>query len=319
MEEKEIRRQLRRSFRPVGWTLVVYFVIMNVTVAAAMLLDLLYRSTIASVSGQYGAESILEAISGNAWGYHLAVFTGLLILLCWKGTGFWKREIWARGRPMTAGAFFSLLSVFLACQVVASLLTNVVELILNRFGLSAMDAYENAMGQSDSLSMFLYSAILAPISEEILFRGYIQRTLLPFGKKFAIFGSAMLFGLFHGNLVQTPYAFLVGLVLGYVAAEYSVAWAMVLHMVNNLVLADMFGRLTMNLPSLAADALLGGILWCFAIAAIVILALNREKIKAYLGAERMDPRCLRCFFTNSGFLVLAVIMVINMVLMIIST
>lgn len=319
MEEKGIRRQLRRSFRPVGWTLVIYYAIMNVTVVLAMLLEAVYRSAMAAVSGRYGAESITEALAGNAWGYHLAVFIGLLILLCWKGTGFWKREIWAKGRPMTVGVFFALLSVFLACQVAASLLTNVLEQILNRFGLSALSAYEDIMGQSDSLSMFLYASVLAPISEEILFRGYIQRTLLPYGKKFAIFGSAVLFGLFHGNLVQTPFAFLVGLVLGYVAAEYSVAWAMVLHMVNNLVVADMFQRLTMGLPSLTADALLGGILCCFAVAAIVILALNRQKIKAWLGAERMDPRCLRCFFTNSGFLVLAVIMVINMVLTIILT
>lgn len=317
MEEKQIRKQLRRSFRGVGWTLVIYYVLMNILVAVTMILEAFYRIAMAAFSGNAGLSmaAMADSLANNAWGYHLAVLTGLVILLCWKGLAFWKQEIWAKGKPMTVSAFFALLSVFFGCQVAVSLLNMVLEWILNRFGLSAMAVYESVSGASDSLSMFFYASIVAPVSEEILFRGYIQRTLQPFGKKFAIFGSAILFGLFHGNLVQTPYAFLVGLLLGYVAAEYSIAWAMVLHMGNNLVLADLFSRLTRNLPEMTADMLLGTLLWGFAIAAIVILAVNRQKMKAYLSAERMDGRCLRCFFTNSGFLVLTGMMVINMVLM----
>ena len=36
---------------------------------------------------------------------------------------------------------------------------------------------------TDNFIMFLYAGILAPITEEILFRGVVQRTLLPWGRR----------------------------------------------------------------------------------------------------------------------------------------
>ena len=43
------------------------------------------------------------------------------------------------------------------------------------------------------------TAILAPVAEELMFRGWILRSLRPYGKRFAVLGSAVLFGIFHGN------------------------------------------------------------------------------------------------------------------------
>ena len=94
------------------------------------------------------------------------------------------------------------------------------------------------------------ASILAPLWEELLFRGYVLRTLRPYGKRFAVMGSGVLFGLFHGNLLQTPYAVLMGLVLGYLTVEYSIHWAVLLHLFNNLVLADLLSRITASLPEM---------------------------------------------------------------------
>ena len=96
----------------------------------------------------------------------------------------------------------------------------------------------------------------------------------------SILGSAFLFGLFHGNLLQTPYAFLVGLVLGYVAVEYSVGWSMALHIFNNLVLADLLSRLTANLSEVAASVLELTIFTGFFVAAVAILIANRARVRA---------------------------------------
>jgi membrane protease YdiL (CAAX protease family) len=98
-------------------------------------------------------------------------------------------------------------------QMVNSLWLTGLELVMNLFGSSMMPMLEMVSGSTGSFSMFLYGAVLAPISEELLFRGYILRALRPYGKRFAILGSAILFGLFHGNLLQGPYAMLVGLVI----------------------------------------------------------------------------------------------------------
>ena len=127
-------------------------------------------------------------------------------------------------------------------------------------------------------------------------------------------GSAFLFGLFHGNLLQTPYAFLVGLVLGYVAVEYSVGWSMVLHIFNNLVLADLLSRLTANLPEVAASVIELTIFTGFFAAAVAILIANRARVRAYIQSEWIDRRCLKCFFFSAGVIVLTVLMVINMMI-----
>lgn len=316
MEAKMIRKQIRRSFNPVGWSLVIYYIIMNITVSAVVMVDSLIQELNSVLSGNMpNVDTMLRSVSGNAWGYLMAGAIGLVVLLCWKGTKFWREEIWTKGRPMTPLAFFGILAVFLGCQMVATIGSTILELILNRFGMSILRAMESASPEVDTLSMFLYMAIWAPFSEEILFRGLIQRLMMPYGKKFAIFASALLFGLFHGNLVQTPYAFLVGLVLGYVASEYSIAWAMLLHMINNMLLGDSLMRITAGMPEGVVNMIILLLTGACAVAGIIILVMNRWKIKLDIGSRKMDKRVVGCFFTNPGIIVLTVMMCVNMVLM----
>lgn len=60
-------------------------------------------------------------------------------------------------------------------------------------------------------------AIAVPILEELLFRGAIEGHLLRKGwsPKWAIIISALIFGLIHGNPAQIPFAFLIGLLFGW--------------------------------------------------------------------------------------------------------
>ncbi len=89
----------------------------------------------------------------------------------------------------------------------------------------------------DLLSLLLFvatSALIPAFVEEFIFRGVIMGSLRRFGKGFAVFASALIFGLFHGNLVQIPFAFLVGLALGFVAIQTQSLWPAVwVHFLNN--------------------------------------------------------------------------------------
>lgn len=317
-EEKEIRRYLRRSFRPLGWSLVGYYALMNILVLAAMAANAAVLALEAVMRGRpvLPPQKLMETVASNAWGYLLAIAVCFVVLLAWKGWDFIRWEVFERNRRMNITTFWGITCIFLGCQVSVSLYASVLEAILNSFGLSAMAAMEMATMQSDTVSMFLYAAIGAPIAEEVIFRGFVQRSLMPFGKKFAIFGAALLFGMFHGNLIQSPYAFLVGLVLGYVAAEYNIWWAILLHMINNMVMADLLPRLLSFLPGMAGDVVMGAIVWIFTIAGLVILLVKRREVRGYIRGECMDHRCLRGFFLNSGFIVLTVLMIVNMLMMV---
>ncbi len=79
--------------------------------------------------------------------------------------------------------------------------------------------------------------VIAPIAEELLFRGvlfaYMRRFL---GVRAALLVSALIFGVYHGNPVQGVYAFLMGCLIAY-SYEYFGTFAMpiAVHMVSNIL------------------------------------------------------------------------------------
>lgn len=307
-----IRKDLRRRFHPVGWSMLGYYLLLNIVALGVVFAALIIQMVMIGLNEGMGAmesaaETLDVSMSALGWGHILAVLLGTGILLLWKKPSYFRREILAKGRPMTVGAFFGLLCVFLGVQLVTSILNSTIEMILNLFDLTMLAALESASGMSDCFSMFLYASLLAPITEELLFRGLILRSLMPYGKKFAVLCSAFLFGIYHGNLAQTPFAFLAGLVLGYVASEYNIIWAMVIHMVNNLVLADMLSRLTSFLPAGAADAIVGIVILLCGIGAAIILIVNHRKIGAYLRGDKINKLCLQALFSHPGVIILAVL------------
>lgn len=102
--------------------------------------------------------------------------------------------------------------------------------------------FEDIMGEP---SGYLAIGILAPIVEELVFRGAILRSLLAlFGDKthwVAIFVSALLFGVIHGNMPQFVHAVLMGLLLGWMYYRTaSIIPGIVFHWVNNTVAYIMF-------------------------------------------------------------------------------
>ena len=315
MDEKYVNRFLRREFRVIGWLLVAYYGIMNLMVAAAVLSDTMRQSLEALSQGRFLTEPDLQGIMGNGWGYVATVAIGMLFLFCWKEDQFWKKSVLACHGRMSVGVFAVLACLCMAAQLVNSLWIAGLELVMNQFDRSVSQILESVSGQSDTFSMFLYASILAPLSEELIFRGYILQSLRPYGKKFAVVLSAFVFGIFHGNLLQTPYAFLMGLVLGYVTVEYHIGWAVALHVFNNLILADLLTRLTGGLSAQASETvsliLLGGA----TAAAGVVMILKRKSIAEYIRSDWMDRRCVKCFFTNSGVIALLVLMALNALVM----
>ena len=82
---------------------------------------------------------------------------------------------------------------------------------------------------------YLAIGLLAPLAEEIVFRGAILRSLLEKMSPWtAIALSALLFAVFHLNPAQMPHAFLVGLLLGWMYWRTgSILPGMAYHWANN--------------------------------------------------------------------------------------
>lgn len=68
--------------------------------------------------------------------------------------------------------------------------------------------------------IFLYG-VISPIAEEVLFRGIVYNRLdRLFGRTIAIIGSALLFGVYHGNIVQALYGFILGVLIAVLYERY---------------------------------------------------------------------------------------------------
>ncbi|MDE6580257.1 MAG: CPBP family intramembrane metalloprotease, partial [Ruminiclostridium sp.] len=82
--------------------------------------------------------------------------------------------------------------------------------------------------------MFFFVAVTAPIFEELIFRKLLLVPLRKHGDWFAIIVTALIFGFYHGNFDQMPYAFVVGMFFALLAVNTnSVIPSMILHVLNN--------------------------------------------------------------------------------------
>lgn len=104
-----------------------------------------------------------------------------------------------------------------------------------------------------NLQTLLYVIILAPIVEELIFRGLIYRYArhaAPF--IVANIWQALLFGLVHGTLIQMIYAFIMGLVFGLLVHRgHGIRYTIVLHMIINcigMLLGDFFEAIPQIYP-----------------------------------------------------------------------
>lgn len=74
---------------------------------------------------------------------------------------------------------------------------------------------EHQYGVSFVIGLVLYG-IISPLAEEVVFRGIIyNRIRKNCSIPVAVFLSALLFGLYHGNIVQGAYGFLMGAMIAY--------------------------------------------------------------------------------------------------------
>lgn len=77
-------------------------------------------------------------------------------------------------------------------------------------------------------------ALVAPLCEELIFRGILLRRLCGLGDLSAVLLSALAFGLFHMNLIQLPYAFVLGMVFAVITLlTGSIRDTVLLHMFIN--------------------------------------------------------------------------------------
>lgn len=190
--------------------------------------------------------------------------------------------------------------------------TNIVVTFLDEMG------YNTTFPESPEADTILASilnvisiSIIPALVEEFAFRGVILSQLRKYGNGFAVVGSALLFGMFHMNYVQLPFAFLVGLVLGWLMIRTNNLWIPIfIHGLNN-ALSLLFEYLGNTLPQAVYDqvntALFLGLMLVGLIALILMKTLCGQRFRR--NPMEQQPQMLSlsartgAFTLNPGFIV----------------
>ena len=168
--------------------------------------------------------------------------------------------------------------------MIANIVTsNVVYFLQEFFG---FEAVQGSIGDNsfNSPLEFVYTVVCAALVpalfEEFAFRGMIMGSLRKFGDMFAVVVSALLFALYHGNFIQIPFAFIVGILLGLIFVITDSIWpAVIAHFINN-TFSVTANSLSADYPIFVSKLFLL-IIFCGIIALVVLV-----KKKAFSNIER---------------------------------
>lgn len=142
------------------------------------------------------------------------------------------------GGPDPAGATLIGFGAGLAAWFLATVVVAVVALGLQAVGIEPEpQAAEQAIARIDPWVVVPAIVVLAPIAEEVFFRGVVYNAILrEAGPRWALFGSAALFGVIHLSLVAALPLFLLGIALAVVYARTrSLLAAIVMHATVNAI------------------------------------------------------------------------------------
>ncbi len=152
-----------------------------------------------------------------------------------KFSGYKLSKIASFGLPKTR-AWFPIILMGIGFCAFSNIAMGFASSIFEGLGINyEVDFGENPQGILGITLSVIATAIVPALVEEFACRGLVLGALRKYGDGFAVMVSSILFGLIHGNFQQIPFAFMVGLILGFVTVKCNSIWpAVFIHFYNNL-------------------------------------------------------------------------------------
>ena len=222
---KQERKMIRKSGNVIG----------GIILAALLFTDIIGEivgELISFLSEYYVIDNTLTA-------YLLQIiFSSILFIppffLMAKVEGFKVRNLFARKKVTFLTGTSAVLGGFTLCLAI-NVATSYWVRFLESLGMNTKSVgLPEPVGTFETIVWIFTLSIMPAIVEEFAFRVVVLGSLRRYSDTFAIFASATLFGLVHGNFIQIPFAFMIGLVFAYITINTgSVIPAICIHFLNN--------------------------------------------------------------------------------------
>lgn len=227
----------------------------------------------AMMDSLYGNASLITAVADLA-----AAAVILLIFLCRGKNPFY--EVGFRKVRFSAVAIAVLLGILMLVAV-----TGFLALVPEDS--AVMQEYGEAAGTIESESVWiqlLATVLVAPLVEEILFRGMIlSRLKRSWSIPLSVLFSSLIFGVMHGQILWIIYAAATGAVLGIVFVRYnSIVPTIALHFTFNLL-----GGITFSADLPMGVFLAAGVV-AFAAVVVILVLLFRRRRDRYVYERELD-------------------------------
>lgn len=283
----EIKRDLNKS------ALALLLYVLSVQILAVLLVLLLPLTKIPLLSDQY-----------------ICMVISVIISYCLLDNIFPKETV---TEPSPEKPSFSVLSflhyfmLFQAAQWIGGIINIPIITLFTKLGLNLSFSEEAARGGSlTNASMLFYTILVAPLMEELVFRGIFYRRFRSYGKYFAAFYTAFFFALMHSNFLQFAPAFSMGMILFFIRDRHGLPYSILLHFSNNL-LAIVVNNLSQD--STLIQGIYGGFLLAGMFYGIYFVLKNRTHFAEDSQYEKEHSLSLKQFFSSPLLWVDIVLMV----------
>lgn len=198
----------------------------------------------------------------------------------------------------------------------ANMIVSMVEFIVQRlFGIHLADIGVSMLITSGNMWIMLFLiAIFPAIIEEFLYRGIIYRIMREHGIYYAMVGSSLIFGLIHMNFVQTPFAFVLGIVNCYLYEKTGkLRYSMIAHFLNNSLIIIMGVLPISSFVSNGIQVILGLV---YVIVIFILCVKYKDECKKLFEKIKMEKEKIYYFLTSISMIILVIIYLIVAVLMV---
>ena len=219
------KRRLRQSANFFGISVILYFAVnIGAGVLLNFLLQLMYQFTGRQPFGNSEVSYYLLNMGVYLLSFTIAFGAYLLLVRM-------PLRVAMPFRPVRAGTVLLSIPATFALSIAGSILTSLLSVLFSVTGYQPVtNDVDTPVTPAGLVLYFILLAVLPAVVEEIAFRGILMQSLRRFGDGFALLVSSLLFGMFHLNMVQAPYAFLLGLWFGYLVLRTgSLRISMILH------------------------------------------------------------------------------------------
>lgn len=320
-------RTLRKKSSGLGFYILTYFLAMNIIVMGFVFVAVFatfFKSDISTFDSELYLEELQKSLTFGPFAYYLQIFAAVVSAVI---PGFIYLKLSKNHITdciVTKPVKISMLTALTLMGMGVAMVSNVAsDMVCSNFSSIGIEYNPDTTTQSQSVfANVLYviaTAVTPAFAEEFAFRGILMGTLRKYGNSFAIITSAIMFGAMHGNIIQIPFAFILGLVFGYIDCKAnSIIPSIIIHFINNFYSVMMDILQSESIVTTHTFYLIYyGLFVAMLVLGILAFLYIMKKDKNYLSISDTSNEVslslkdkINCFFTSSGVIVILAILIL---------